>query len=96
MHHLLAVVGPTGSGKTKLAVKLAKKFNGVIISADSRQVYRGLDIGTNKEGVPGKWGNYQFIIDDALKECDFWISDPSRALASSRRSCTDTLTPLVR
>lgn len=55
MKKLLAVVGPTGSGKTKLAVGLAKKFNGVIISADSRQVYRGLDIGTNKEGTPGRW-----------------------------------------
>ena len=55
MQKLIAVVGPTGSGKTKLAVELAKKFNGVIISADSRQVYRGLDIGTNKEGTPGRW-----------------------------------------
>lgn len=55
MKKLIAVVGPTGSGKTKLAVELAKKFNGVIISADSRQVYRGLDIGTNKEGTPGGW-----------------------------------------
>jgi len=52
---LVAVVGPTGSGKTALAVRLAKKFNGVLISADSRQVYRGLDIGTNKEGQPGSW-----------------------------------------
>lgn len=52
---VVAVVGPTGSGKTKLAVSLAKKYNGVIISADSRQVYRGLDIGTNKEGAPGRW-----------------------------------------
>lgn len=54
MFKLISVVGPTGSGKTALAVKLAKKFNGVIISADSRQVYRGLDIGTNKEGAPGR------------------------------------------
>ena len=55
MFKLIAVVGPTGSGKTALAVKLAQKYNGVIISADSRQVYRGLDIGTNKEGTPGRW-----------------------------------------
>ena len=45
---LLLVVGPTASGKSALAVRLAKKFNGEIISADSRQVYRGLDIGTGK------------------------------------------------
>jgi tRNA A37 N6-isopentenylltransferase MiaA len=52
---VLAVVGPTGAGKTKLASVLAARFNGVIISADSRQVYRGLDVGTNKEGRPGDW-----------------------------------------
>ncbi len=52
---VLAVVGPTGSGKTSLAVKLAKKYNGIIISADSRQIFKGLDIGTNKEGIPGVW-----------------------------------------
>lgn len=55
MRKLIAIVGPTGSGKTALAVALAKKFNGVIISADSRQVYRDLDVGTNKEGVADKW-----------------------------------------
>ena len=45
---LLVIVGPTSSGKSALAVELARRFNGEIISADSRQVYRGLDIGTGK------------------------------------------------
>ncbi len=45
---ILVIVGPTASGKSALAVKLAKEFGGEIISADSRQVYRGLDIGTGK------------------------------------------------
>jgi len=45
---IIAVVGPTASGKSALAVRLAKKFNGEIISADSRQVYKGMDIGTGK------------------------------------------------
>ncbi len=45
---ILAIVGPTASGKSDLAVKLAKRFDGEIISADSRQVYKGLDIGTGK------------------------------------------------
>ena len=49
MHKLIAIVGPTASGKTKLAVDLARKFGGEIVSADSRQVYRGMDIGTGKE-----------------------------------------------
>jgi tRNA dimethylallyltransferase len=48
MKNVLVIVGPTASGKSDLAVKLAKKFNGEIISADSRQVYKGLNIGTGK------------------------------------------------
>lgn len=55
---VVAIVGPTASGKTALSIKLAKKYNGEIINGDSMQVYRGLDIGTAKiteeemEGVP--------------------------------------------
>lgn len=52
-YKLLIIVGPTSSGKSELAVKLAKRFNGEIISADSRQIYRGLNLGTGK--VEGKW-----------------------------------------
>lgn len=46
---ILVIVGPTGSGKTGLAVKLAYKYDGEVISADSRQVYKGMDIGTGKD-----------------------------------------------
>ena len=46
---LLVILGPTATGKTKLAVQLADKLSGGIISADSRQVYRGMDIGTGKD-----------------------------------------------
>ena len=55
---IIAVVGPTASGKTALAVEIAKRVSGEVISADSRQVYRGLDIGSGKvtqsemRGVP--------------------------------------------
>ncbi len=45
---VLVILGPTASGKSDMAVRLAKKFKGEIISADSRQVYRGLNIGTGK------------------------------------------------
>ncbi|PIR13976.1 tRNA (adenosine(37)-N6)-dimethylallyltransferase MiaA [Candidatus Falkowbacteria bacterium CG11_big_fil_rev_8_21_14_0_20_39_10] len=45
----IVILGPTSSGKTGLAVKLAHKFNGEIVSADSRQVYKGMDIGTGKD-----------------------------------------------
>lgn len=45
---VLVILGPTGVGKTELAIKLAKFYNGEVISADSRQVYKNLDIGTGK------------------------------------------------
>jgi tRNA dimethylallyltransferase len=52
---LIVIVGPTASGKSELAVQIAKKINGEIISADSRQIYKGMDIGSGK--VEGQWKN---------------------------------------
>jgi tRNA dimethylallyltransferase len=45
---LLVIVGPTASGKSDLALKVAKEFNGEIIAADSRTIYKGMDVGTAK------------------------------------------------
>jgi len=53
MKKVLIICGPTATGKTKLAVTLAKKFSGEIISADSRQVYQGMDIVTGKDKPKG-------------------------------------------
>ena len=58
MEKIIVIVGPTGVGKTKLSIELAKKLNGEIINADSTQVYKGMDIATakvteeEKEGIP--------------------------------------------
>lgn len=49
MRKLLIICGPTATGKTNLALKLAKEFHGELVSADSRQVYRGMNIGTGKD-----------------------------------------------
>ncbi len=46
---LIVITGPTASGKTARAVDLAREFDGEIISADSRQLYRGMDLGTGKD-----------------------------------------------
>lgn len=71
MKKVLAILGPTATGKTDVALFLAKKYNGELVSCDSRQVYKGLDIGTGKE--PGK-----SIMDSVLrvkKEAGFWEID---------------------
>lgn len=60
MSQLLIICGPTATGKTKLAIELAKKFDGELVSADSRQVYRGMDIGTGKDLIP--ISNFKFQI----------------------------------
>lgn len=49
MSNLLVIVGPTASGKTNLAIELAQQHNGEVVSADSRQIYRGMDTGTGKD-----------------------------------------------
>src|SRR3972149_785788 len=71
MKKLLVIVGPTGTGKTDLALGLAKKFNGEIVSADSRQIYIGMDIGTGKLEVRSKISD----VRDVRKEKGSWIVD---------------------
>ena len=60
---LIAVVGPTASGKTSLAIELAKKFNGEIISADSMQVYKEMNIGTAKPSMEERQGIAHYMMD---------------------------------
>ncbi len=62
MKKLITILGPTASGKTTLAVALAKELGGEIISADSRQVYRGMDIGTGKD--LGEYGDVPYHLID--------------------------------
>jgi len=60
---IIVILGPTASGKSDIAVKLAKRFNGEIISADSRQVYKGLDIGTGKITRKEMKGVRHYLLD---------------------------------
>ena len=60
---LLLIVGPTAVGKTTLAVELAQKFNGEVISGDSMQIYRGLDIGTAKVTPAEMQGIKHYMLD---------------------------------
>lgn len=64
-NRILAVVGPTAGGKTALSIVLAKKLNGEIVSCDSMQVYRGMDVGTAKPTEEEKDGIVHHLIDVA-------------------------------
>lgn len=73
---LIVIVGPTASGKTKLAIELAKKYNGEIICADSRTIYKGMDIGTAKptkqeQATVPHWGLDLVSPDETFTALDF-------------------------
>lgn len=72
---VLVIVGPTASGKSGLGIRLAKKFNGEVISADSRQVYRGLDIGTGKVTKKEMAGIPHHLLDVASPKRKFSAAD---------------------
>lgn len=72
---ILLVLGPTATGKSELAVKLAKKYNGEIISADSRQVYKGLNIGTGKITKKEMRGIPHYMLDVISPRKVFSVSD---------------------
>ncbi|MBI2030957.1 tRNA (adenosine(37)-N6)-dimethylallyltransferase MiaA [Candidatus Kaiserbacteria bacterium] len=72
---ILIIVGPTASGKTALAIELAKKLDGEVISADSRQVYRGLDIGTGKVTKREMQGIPHHLLDVASPKKTFTADD---------------------
>ena len=74
MDKLIVILGPTASGKSALAVQLAKKFNGEIISADSRQVYKGLDIGSGKIAKPEMQGVPHHLLDVASPQRKFTVA----------------------
>lgn len=84
MKKLLVICGPTSTGKTTLALRIAKKIKGEIVSADSRQVYTGMNIGTGKD-LPknavlkkrlfAKWGFYEV---DGIKIWGYDLVDPRK------------------
>lgn len=75
MKKVIAIVGPTGVGKTKLSVELAKKVNGEIINADSTQVYKGLDIATAKVTEEEKQGIIHHLFDIKEVTEDYTVYD---------------------
>ena len=74
-HPVLAVVGPTATGKTALGVALAEQFGGEIISADSMQIYKGLDIGTAKVTPEETHGIPHYAVDLLEPDQTFSVAD---------------------
>lgn len=72
---IITIIGPTASGKSNLSIQIAKKFNGEIISADSRQVYYGMDIGTGKVTKKEQKIIRHHLIDIASPKKQFTASD---------------------
>lgn len=72
---VIVIAGPTASGKSDLAIRLAKKYHGNIISADSLQVYQELNIGTAKTPVQERGGIPHYLLDVVDQAADFSVAD---------------------
>ena len=74
LNNIICIAGPTASGKTALAVELAKELNGEVVSCDSMQVYKRMDIGTAKPTLAEMQGIPHHMIDVAEPDEDFSVS----------------------
>ena len=74
MNNIICIAGPTASGKTALAVELAKELNGEVISCDSMQIYKRMDIGTAKPTLEERQGIVHHMLDVAEPEEEFSVS----------------------
>ncbi len=84
MNNIICIAGPTASGKTALAVELAKELGGEVVSCDSMQIYRRMDIGTAKPTLEERQGIVHHMLD---------VADPTEDFSVSRY--TEMATPIV-
>ena len=92
---IVAIAGPTASGKSEIAVRLAKRFNGEIISADSRQVYKGLAVGSGR--VDGRWvtkfkvqSSKIFVYKNIPHHCIDYVSPKKRFTVVDFQTCAES------
>ncbi|NLL06226.1 MAG: tRNA (adenosine(37)-N6)-dimethylallyltransferase MiaA [Clostridiaceae bacterium] len=74
MDNVIVILGPTASGKTKLSIELAKDIRGEIVSADSMQIYKYMDIGTAKPDEEEKQGIKHYLIDEVTPDSEFSVA----------------------
>ncbi len=72
---LIVIVGPTAAGKTGLSIALALELNGEIVSADSMQIYKYMDIGTAKPTMEERYGLKHYLIDEVEPDASFSVAD---------------------
>lgn len=72
---IIIVLGPTASGKSSLAVQIAKQFKGEVISADSRQIYQELNIGSNKTTIAEQDDIKHYLLDTIKPDQDYSMYD---------------------
>lgn len=93
---IIVILGPTASGKSDIAVRLARKFKNEIISADSRQVYKGLNIGTGKITKKEMWGVKHHLLDVTNIKKRFTVSDYKKLAEKAMGEIFDkNKTPIV-
>ncbi len=90
MLKLAALVGPTAVGKTELAIRLAQKIGGEIISCDSMQVYRGMDIGTAKAGLAQRATVPHHLLDMVEPDVNFTVADYQRLAQQAIRKLNES------
>ncbi len=99
MHKSIIILGPTSSGKSSLAVKLAKNFNGEIISADSRQVFKDMDLGTGKiEGTWKKIRNKSFFVYENIIHhlIDFVSPEEDYNVSHFKKDCEEKILEILK
>ena len=85
---LLAIVGPTASGKSTLAIRLARMFDGEVVSCDSTAVYRGFDIGTDKVPAAQQRGIAHHMVDVAEPDEEYSAARYALEAAAALREIT--------
>ena len=84
MEKVIVIAGPTASGKTALAVELAKKINGEVISCDSMQIYKDMNIGSAKPTIDEMQGIKHYLVDCVLPNQRYTVSDFKKAAEEAR------------
>jgi tRNA dimethylallyltransferase len=95
MKKIIVIAGPTGVGKTKLSIELAKKLNGEIINADSMQVYKSLNIGTAKISEDEKEGIPHHLFDIKNVKDDYSVFDYQNDGRLTLSQIDENITPIV-